>query len=452
MYYFFYVIFKKKWFIILISILCVALTVLGSLLYTPLYKATTKILVRANVTQEVVLFKDLYQQVPKTSNIVPANNFIELAKSEAFARTIVDRFQLDKKLQRKYEDPQEFREYVRSYLKEAADWVSDAIHDLQSRITGERPKESKTDYTAKAVKKFLEDMTDIEYVPESDIINLTIWGESPKEAEDMSKELANMVIQNSISSEQNAASYGYNFSQGEVEKAEKELTIAEQNLNRFKQRQDISKIEKQKEIKLNALDEVEKNLISVSAELSTKKARIEEGMRQINEQKKKLTSLDSYQNLLNENVSLNVDVSALKAKKQEYELARRQIKAALSDLVEKELELTQLEREVDLKNQLFTKLDSKQDELNVQRVSKLTGIDLRLIDTPKISDTADPDVPDWELNLGIGIPASVLLAIGLAFLLELSNESFWVGDQVEKRLNIPLLGTIREVKGVEEAE
>jgi uncharacterized protein involved in exopolysaccharide biosynthesis len=452
MYYFFYVIFKKKWLIILTSILGVALTVLGSLLYTPLYKATTKILVRANVTQEVVLFKDLYQQVPKTSNIIPANNFIELAKSEAFARIIVDEFQLDKKLQRKYEDPQEFRDYFRSYVKEAADRVSDAIQDLQSRVTGESPKESKTDYTAKAVKKFLEDMTDIEYVPESDIINITIWGESPKEAENISKELANMVIQNSISSEQNAASYGYNFSQGEVEKAERELTIAEQNLNRFKRRWDVSKIEKQKEIKLNELDEVERNLISVSAELSTKKARMQEGMRQINEQKKKLTSLDSYQNLLNENVSLNVDVSALKAKKQEYELARKQIKAALSDLVEKELELTQLERDVDLENQLFTKLSSKQDELNVQRASKLTGIDLRLIDTPKISVTAEPDLPNWDLNLGIGIPASVLLAIGFVFLLELSNESFWVGDQIEKRLNIPLLGTIREVKGVEEAE
>jgi len=452
MYYFFYVIFKKKWLIILISILCVALTVLGSLLYTPLYKATTKMLVRANVTQEVVLFKDLYQQVPKTSNIVPANNFIELAKSEAFARIIVDKFQLDKKLQRKYEEPQDFRDYFRSYVKEAADRVSDTIQDIQSRITGESPKESKTDYTAKAVKKFLEDMTDIDYVPESDIINITIWGESPKEAEDISKELANMVIQNSISSEQDAASYGYNFSQVEVEKAERELTIAEQNLNRFKQRWDISKIEKQKEIKLNELDEVERNLMSVSAELSTKKARVEEGMRQINEQKKKLTSLDSYQNLLNENVSLNVDISALKAKKQEYELARKQIRVALSYLVEKELELTQLEREVDLKNQFFTKLGSKQDELNVQRLSKLTGIDLRVIDTPKISDTADPDLPDWELNLGIGIPASILLAIGFAFLLELSNESFWVGDQIEKRLNIPLLGTIREVKGVEEAE
>jgi uncharacterized protein involved in exopolysaccharide biosynthesis len=452
MYYFFYVIFKKKWLIILTSILGIALTVWGTLLYTPLYKATSKILVRANVTQEVVLFKDLYQQVPKTSNIIPANNFIELAKSEALARIIVDRFQLDKKLQRKYENPQNFREFIQSYVKEAADRVNDVIQDLQSRITGESPKESKTDYTAKAVKKFLEDMTDIDYVSESDIINLTIWGESPKEAEDISKELANLVIQNSISSEQNAANYGYNFSQGEVEKAENKLTIAEQNLNRFKQRWDISKIEKQKEIKLTELAEVENNLISVNTELSSKKARMEEGMRQINEQKKKLTSLDSYQNLLNENVSLNVDISALKAKKQEYELARKQIKAALSGLVEKELELTQLEREVDLKNQLFNQLSSKHDELNVQRVSNLSGIDLRIIDTPKISDTAEPDLPNWNLNLGIGIPASVLLAIGFAFLLELSNESFWVGDQIEKRLDIPLLGTIHEVKGVEKAE
>jgi uncharacterized protein involved in exopolysaccharide biosynthesis len=129
-------------------------------------------------------------------------------------------------------------------------------------------------------------------------------------------------------------------------------------------------------------------------------------------------------------------------------LARKQIRAALSDLVGKELELTQLEREAGLKNQLFTKLGSKQDELNVQRVSNLTGIDLRVIDTPKISGTAEPDLPNWDLNLGVGIPASILLAVGFAFLLELWNESFWIGDQIEKRLNIPLLGTIHKVKRV----
>jgi len=449
MYHFFYVVFKKKWLITLLSILFIALTVLGTLLFTPLYKATSKIMVRANVTQEVIFFKDLYQQVPKTSNIIPANNFIELAKSEALARIIVNKFELDKKLQRKYEDPQDFRDYFRSYLKEAADRVSNAIQDLQSRITGESPKQSKTDYTAKAVRKFLRDTTDIEYVSESDIINLTIWGESPKEAEDISKELTNLVIQNSISWEQNAADYGYNFSLVEVEKADRELAIAEQNLNRFMQRWDLSIIEKQKEIKLNELDELERNLILANAELSTKKARMEEGLRQISEQKKKLTSLDAYQNLLNENISLNVDINALKAKKQEYELAKKKIETTLSGLVEKELELTRLEREVDLANQLFTKLASKQDELNVQRVSKLTGIDLRVIDTPKVSDIAEPDLPRWDLNLGIGIPVSVLLAIGFAFLLELWNESFWIGDQIEKRLNIPLLGTIHEVKRID---
>lgn len=449
MYHFFYVVFKKKWLIIFISILFMALTVLGTLLFTPLYKATSKIMVRSNVTQEVILFKDLYQQVPKTSNIIPANNFIELAKSEALARIIVDKFELDKKLQRKYEDPQGFRDYFRSYLKEAADQVSNAIQDLQSRVTGESPKQSKTDYTAKAVRNFLRDTTDIEYVSESDIINLTIWGESPKEAEDISKELTNLVIQNSISWEQNAADYGYNFSLVEVEKADRELAIAEQNLDRFRQRWDLSKIEKQKEIKLNELDELERNLISANAELSTKKARMEEGLRQISEQKKKLTSLDAYQNLLNENISLKVDINALKAKKQEYELAKKNIETTLSGLVEKELGLTRLEREVDLANQLFTKLASKQDELNVQRVSKLSGIDLKVIDTPKVSDIAEPDLPRWDLNLGIGIPVSVLLAICFAFLLELWNESFWIGDQIEKRLNIPLLGTIHEVKRID---
>ena len=132
------------------------------------------------------------------------------------------------------------------------------------------------------------------------------------------------------------------------------------------------------------------------------------------------------------------------AKKQEYERAKTRIKATLTELVERELDLTRLEREVGLKEKLFSALGSKHDELNVQRMSNLGGLDLRVIDTPKLSEGVETYWPWWDVNLGIGIPASIFLAFVFAFLLELLNESFWIGNQIEKRLNIPLLGTIRK--------
>ncbi|MFH1025706.1 MAG: Wzz/FepE/Etk N-terminal domain-containing protein [Nitrospirota bacterium] len=448
--YFFYILFKRKWLIIVISILGIAGTAIGTYVSTPLYKATSKIRVRSNISQEVVLFNDLYQQVPRATNIIPANNFIEVAGSETLARALVEQFELDKKLQRQSEDPQDFREYFWYFVDELKYWTKKVVkypYNLYKEyIKGEPPKESEPNYTEKAVKKFRKDTTELNNVAESDIIKLTIWGESPKEAEAISRELTNLVIQRSVALEQSTASYGYDFSKGKAAKARKELGLLEDKMNRFKQKREVSKIDRQKEIKLDELDDVEKNLISVNTDLSSKKARLEEGRRQINEQKKMLTSLDSYQNLLNENISLSVDINALKAKQKEYESARQKIKAELRELVDSETELKQLEREVELKEQLFNQLSSKHDKLDVQRVSQLSGIDLSIIDSPTLAENAEEDWPDWYLNMGIGIPSSILVAIILAFMLELLNDSFWTPGQITKRLNIPVLGTIQEIK------
>ncbi|MCG2722944.1 MAG: hypothetical protein L6290_13170 [Thermodesulfovibrionales bacterium] len=447
---FFYILFKRKWLIIVISILGIAGTAIGTYVSYPLHKATSKIRVRSNISQEIVLFNDLYQQVPRSTNILPANNFIEVAESETLARELVERFELDKKLQRQAEDPQDFREYFWYFVDELKYWTKKVIkypYNLYKEyIQGEPPKESQPNYTEKAVKKFRNDMTEINNIAESDIIKLTIWGESPKEAEAISRQLSNLVIQRSIALEQSTAGYGYDFSKGEVGKARKELDLLEAVLKQYKQKWDISKIETQQEIKLGELDDVEKNLRSVNAEVSSKSARLDEGRRQINEQKKMLTSLDSYQNLLNENIALNVDINALKAKQKEYESARQKIKAALKALVERETELKKLVREVDLKEQLFNQLSSKHDKLDVQRVSQLSGIDLSIIDSPTLAENAEQDWPDWYLNMGIGIPSSMLAAIILAFMLELLNDSFWTPGQITKRFNMPVLGTIQEIK------
>lgn len=448
--YFFYILFRRKWLIMFISIAGIALTAAGTYLCTPLYKATSKIMIRSNISQEVVLFNDLYQQVLRSPKVIPGTNFVELAGSELLARMLVEKFRLDEKLRGQSEEPENFREYFWYYVEKAKDWAEATVkypYNLyQELTTGEKPKTSEPDYKTLAVKKFLAGMADIDLVADSDIISLSIWAESPGEAETIAKELANLVIQKSISFEQDAASYGYDFSRTELKNARKELAIAEQKLYQFKQKRNVIKIEKQKEIKLNELDNVERSLISVNTDLCSQKAKMEESIRQLDKQREVLTSLDSYEGLLSGIVSLKVDINGFMAQKQEYELAKAQIKAALSKLIEKELELTRLEREAVLKEAIFSELSSKHDKLKSQRISNLCGVDFRMIDIPELSDNAEPDWPYWDLNLLIGVPISIFLAIGFAFLLELSNESFWRGDQIEKRLNIPFLGAISEIK------
>lgn len=446
-YYFYYVLFKRKRLVISVAIIGIIATVVGLYLCTPLHKATSKILVRSNVSQEVILFNDLYRRPATVTNSIPANNFIEIATSHAIARTIVERFNLDEKLKHRRENPENLRDYIWYGLRGTKDVGKTVIKFpykiVKKLITGEYPADEEKDYTAMAIKQFTEEMTQIDLVPESDIINLTIWDESPKEAEAIVKALTNEVIKQSVSMEQNAAGYGYAFARKELEKARQELMLAEERVHAFKEKWDISKIDTQKEIKLSELDTIEKRLIEINADLSAQKAKLAEGKEQLNQQKKSLTSLQAHRDLLNDAILLEVEISALEAQKENYESARANVKGELQNLVEKELTLTRLDREAELKADLFDQLGTKHDELSVQSVSNLGGFDLRIIDTPELRENVEADYPIWEMGLGFGIPASIIIAIIFAFFLELFNESFWIGDQVENKLGIPLLGTVK---------
>jgi uncharacterized protein involved in exopolysaccharide biosynthesis len=446
-YYFYYVLFKRKWLIIITSIIGILGTVIGLYFCTPLYKASSKIVVRSNVSQELVLFRDLYTQPSSVTNTIPANNFIEIATSHTVARNIVKQFQLDEKLRRKREEPEDFREYTMYFLRGTKDFGEQCVKVpykwIKSLFTGEYESAEGKDYVSMAIKNFIEDMTEIDLVPESDTIILTIWDESPEEAEAIVKALTNQIIAQSVSMEQNAAGYGFNFTREELDKVKTQLAQAEDEVQAFKTKWHISDIEAQKSIKLSELDTVEKKLIAISAELTSQESKLESGKIQLNEQKRSLTSIQAYQDLLKSTILIKVDIDALRAEKEHYLTVETRVKQEISDLEENGLALKRLEREATLKEDLFNQLGKKHDELKVQSVSSLGGLDLRVIDTPELRKNIEEDYPMWDYGLGAGIPGSILLAILLAFFLELLNESFWIGDQVENKLGIRLLGSIR---------
>jgi capsular polysaccharide biosynthesis protein len=91
-------------------------------------------------------------------------------------------------------------------------------------------------------------------------------------------------------------------------------------------------------------------------------------------------------------------------------------------------------------------LSSKHDEFSVQSVLNLEGFYLRVVDTTELRKSVEADYPIWDIGLMVGIFASFMLPVLLAFLLELQNESFWIGNQIENKLGIPLLGSVQFYK------
>jgi uncharacterized protein involved in exopolysaccharide biosynthesis len=428
--YFLSFLWRRKFIIAMVTIMGIALTGFGTYLCTPLNHARTKILVGSSEPEDIILFDGARRPMLKRGmNIIPANNIIELATSEAVAREIVYEFKLDEEIKRKIDSPEGLREEFWALLFNMKNAVKSAVKFpyvfYKTKIKGLPVKISPPDYRRAAVRNFMSDVAEIELVADSDVVSLSVWWIEPEAAEAMAIRLTDLVIEQFVQLERSAASSGYEFCSDELRKAGVELTIAQANLQDFKKEFNISHLERQKEVQIAALHEVERSLVSTKAQLAALRARLTEEEQKIDRGREKFSSPGSYQDLLDEMRTRSFEITASHAKQQEYEAAWDRIKFELATLTSKEPELRNLEIDVELKEKLFVLLGQKQEQLAVQRVSKLSGLNIRIIDTPELSANTSADYPDWTLNMALGVGGSILVAIGIALLVHLSKEPFW---------------------------
>ncbi|WP_162787175.1 GumC family protein [Notoacmeibacter marinus] len=141
----------------------------------------------------------------------------------------------------------------------------------------------------------------------------------------------------------------------------------------------------------------------------------------------------------------------------QYEAAQAReadLKAKLSELEDeqrtfqdKKIQYTILKREVDSNRSQYESLIGKLNEIGV-------GSNLQSRKAEIIEAAAVPYSP-YAPNRGINILIGMVLALGAAaatiFAIELLNNKFMTPDQVEKELNLPMLGLIPVIKGGEPA-
>ena len=113
-------------------------------------------------------------------------------------------------------------------------------------------------------------------------------------------------------------------------------------------------------------------------------------------------------------------------------------------LNEVEFELARLERDVAIRQTIYNNLRSKMEELEIQRVKLLPEYDLQIIDRAQIQPGADPDWPDWTINTIVAIVVALALALGLPFLLEFWDDTLRNAREVEDRIELPVLASIRD--------
>lgn len=442
------IIVKKRLLIALVFFVTVLSVTVYSLLATPIYEATTTVIVRDQSGSSAMMLFDPTGGMGKNST----QNYIQIMKS----RTIL--------------------EQVRS----TAGLDDMSIASLEKRLT-------------------------IQPVQGSDVLKISMQSPDPTEAQLFVDTLADIFIEWNRLYRQEDRRTARLFIESQLESVSESLEMAEEELRIFKEQEKALSPSQETIAGINQLASLEASLSQVQIAKSETTERIEQIRTKLVEQeetlissttigenrfvteyrarladleialsgakekyterhpsvlalqaeiadvKEKLTeqvervigtetrSLNPIHRELYANViSLEVELMALQAREAALTNLVQESEERLSSLPAKELELARLMRDAKVLEELYIMLRTRNEETRIAEAMQTA--DVQVIDSALLPE--NPVKPRVKLNIAIGAVLGMFLGVGVAFLVEFMDTTLKTKEDAEKLLGIPVLGQI----------
>ena len=148
------------------------------------------------------------------------------------------------------------------------------------------------------------------------------------------------------------------------------------------------------------------------------------------------------QSLLQDLVNVTIEKSAMEAKRTAQEQLIKQLDTELAKLPSVELQYAQLTRETESLLQVLKLLKSRFEEAKIKRDSQES--DLKILEWAQTPMAAISNVKSSKIFITIFI--GLIIGIALAFLLEYLDQSIKEPPDVEKTLELPLLGIVPTIE------
>ncbi len=175
------------------------------------------------------------------------------------------------------------------------------------------------------------------------------------------------------------------------------------------------------------IDEVEKQLLQYKQTKSAKRA--------------DPNTIRQWQELRKLVIGKEAELSLFKRRLESYQRAIKNYKKDNPNILSKSLELLRLKRSKEIYENIYNILLEKAEEQRILSASSGAGIK-----TVDIAQMPDNPIPKNETRYYIlGVILGLALGFGLAFIMEFNDTSIKSNEDVEKFLNIPVLGTIPHI-------
>lgn len=158
-----------------------------------------------------------------------------------------------------------------------------------------------------------------------------------------------------------------------------------------------------------------------------------------------LDPVSELQNLIYQSVSLNVTLSGLKQKEALLKEKIASFKEEHPELPAKQMELTRLRRQARVQEETYMMFREKYENMRLLNEMKTSG--LEIID--KAEEPEFPVSPNKKRTLVMGVVIGLSLGVMFAFFLEYLDDSIKLKEDIERYLNLPIMGTIPKIEPFE---
>lgn len=147
-----------------------------------------------------------------------------------------------------------------------------------------------------------------------------------------------------------------------------------------------------------------------------------------------------HSQLYSQLISTQVELVALNAREQAILAQRDALEYDYINIPEKELELVRLMREVNVHEDIYLMLMTRYEEIRINE--QMHSGNLQIVDPAVVPK--NPIKPRVKLNIAIGGVLGLFVGVGLAFLLEFVDNTIKTKEDVERVLELPVIGQIPE--------
>ncbi len=495
--------FKRKFFIIGLTLVTYFSFLFGTFLITPLWKGTALIMVEPNARHQIVLFDKMSAPAGQLTQINPLLNMVEVLSTKAVAGEVVKEFGLDERKRQRGLHPKGLRLRSKKLLVNILTSPMKIFSLIRGGTSGEK------DFFSDAVEDFKKDAEDIKVISDTSVISISIWEESPRLAVDIANAMAEKMIDKTMNLTRGELQKAFEFVSGQVDKSEAKLAGAEKALRLFKEQSGVVSINTQTSAEIARLSSMETELAVARVSARETKERIKEVKGQIGDKKEievatsviarnphvdelksaiidkelKLAALLTekteehpdvlnmkssiseakrslkqeaemilgsrtekknplYEELQKRLIDLEIDSYALKSKMRGLKQAIDKIYNTLGEFPSKEERLAKLTREVSIESGVYENLKSKLEELNILKTTSIGEMRLSVIDKAYIPRGESPLWPKWFINIPVGLIVSLFLVLGLAFFLEYWDDTFRSLAELRRKTGRNVFGAI----------